>query len=339
MTDAMARAARRRLLVALLALGTGLGSPGASRAAPPPPAAPRGGLPSRALRLVVGFPAGGGTDAIARLLAEPLRDALGVPVIVENRPGAGGQIAAQALRAGPRDGTMLLLSHDHTISILPLVTPDPGFDPDRDFVAVAGFATFVNAIALGPRAGVSTLGALLERGRNARVAIGVPAPASVPEFVVQALARRDTLDLVAVPYKGSAPMLGELAGGQLPAAVGSVPELIDLHRAGRARIVAVLGATRQPLLPEVPTLAELGIPGFEPTPYYGLFAPAGTPALTLTRTAAALARALEVREVRERLLGWGLEVRAMSGPELASLERRYREAWSTLIARGSHAPR
>ena len=111
-------------------------------------AAPATLAQGKTLKLLVGFPPGGGTDAIARLLAERLRDELGHPVVVENRPGAGGQIAAQALKAAPADGLTLFLSHDHSISILPLVTRNPGYDPAQDFVPVAGFATFVNAFAV-----------------------------------------------------------------------------------------------------------------------------------------------------------------------------------------------
>ncbi|MDH4114341.1 MAG: tripartite tricarboxylate transporter substrate-binding protein, partial [Burkholderiaceae bacterium] len=106
--------------------------------------------PAKPVRILVGFPAGGGTDGIARTLAEHLKDALGVPVIVENRAGAGGQIAAQALKSAPADGSTYFISHDHTISILPLVMKNPGFDPVRDFTPVAGFATFVNALAVAP---------------------------------------------------------------------------------------------------------------------------------------------------------------------------------------------
>lgn len=334
MSVATVRSPRRRLLGSLLALGAVDGAGRTARAAQGA-AGPAGGAaaPGRVVRLLVGFPPGGGTDAIARALAEPLRDILGAPVVVENRPGAGGQIAAQWLRAAPADGATLLLTHDHTISILPLVTPDPGYDPDRDFVAVAGFARFVNAVALGPAAAAGSLPAFLERARVAGrpASVGVPAPASVPEFLVAAIARQASLDLAPVPYKGSAPMLAELAGGQIPAAIGSVPDLIEQHRAGRVRIVAVLAPVRQHLLPDVPTLAELGISGFDTVPYYGVFAHAATPPATLARLSSATEAAVSRASLRERLSAWGLAVQFMPGPELATLERRYRASWAALI--------
>ena len=142
---------------------------------------------SRPVRILVGFPAGGGTDAIARVLAEKLKDELGAPVVVENKPGAGGQLAAQALKASPPDGSTFFISHDHTISILPLVVKQPGFDPAQDFVPVAGFASFVNAFAVSggtPARSMGEYAAWVKNAGGGKGSVGVPAPASVPEFLV-----------------------------------------------------------------------------------------------------------------------------------------------------------
>lgn len=315
---------RRRLLVAAGALPlAALGDDG-------PP-----------LRLLVGFPPGGGTDAIARLLAEPLKDELGATVIVDNRPGAGGQLAAQALKAAAPDGRTVFLSHDHTISILPLVLRQPGFDPAQDFVPVAGLASFANAVALSPGTPADSLPGYVDWVRRAgggRGAVGVPAAASVPEFLVGRIAARYGLDLVAAPYRGSAPMVGDMLGNQIAAGVGSVPDLIEAHRAGRLRIVAVLGGARQAALPEVPTLAELGLDGFEALPYYGLFAPAGTPPAMRTRWAAALARVLARPDTAARLAALGLAVGFSGGAELAERERDYRAGWARIIERSGFKP-
>ena len=140
------------------------------------------------VKLMVGFPPGGGTDAIARILAERLKDELGVPVIVDNKPGAGGQIAAQALKAAPADGTTYFLSHDHTITILPMVTKNPGFAPATDFMPVAGFATFVNAFAVSGGTPAKSFNEYVNWVRtqgNGKGSVGVPAPASTPEFLVK----------------------------------------------------------------------------------------------------------------------------------------------------------
>jgi tripartite-type tricarboxylate transporter receptor subunit TctC len=294
----------------------------------------------RSIRLLVGFPPGGGTDAIARLLAERLSLPLGAAVIVENRAGAGGQLAAQALKSAAPDGSTLLLSHDHTISILPLTVRDPGFDPARDFVPVAGFATFANAFAVSGAAPVRSFDAYLAWSRHGggKGSVGVPAPASVPEFLVRAIGRKHRLDLEPAPYRGSAPMVADMIGGQIAAGVGSVPDLIEQHRAGRIHILAVIGTARQRVLPAVPTFAELGLAGFEELPYYGVFAPAGTPAATLEAFAAALARVLAAPDLQERLAAMGLAVGFMTGAHLAERERAYAKAWAREIAATGFRP-
>ena len=192
----------RRLLTTLVAIGA-LSLAGLAQAQ------------TGTVKLLVGFPPGGGTDAIARTLADKLKDQLGMPVIVENKAGAGGQIAAQALKAAPADGLTLFLSHDHTISILPLVMKNPGFDPARDFVAVGGFATFVNALAVSggtPAMSMNEYVAWVRSQGAGKGTVGVPAPASVPEFLVQVIGQKYKLDLQAAPYRGSAPMMAGHAG-------------------------------------------------------------------------------------------------------------------------------
>ena len=161
------------------------------------------------IRLLVGFPPGGGSDAIARLLAEKLKDTLGMPVVVENRPGAGGQIAAQTLKAAPADGHTLFLSHDHTISILPQVIKNPGFDPVHDFVPVGGFATFVNAFAVSggnPAKSFNEYVAWVKAQGQGKGAVGIPAPASTPEFLVKLVGQKYQLDLVSGASGGTVMM-------------------------------------------------------------------------------------------------------------------------------------
>src|SRR2546427_416441 len=188
--------------------------------------------PGQVIRILVGFPPGGGTDAIARLLADRLKDVLGTTVLVDNRPGAGGQIAAQQLKAAAADGHTLFLTHDHTISILPQVVKKPGFDPGHDFVPVAGFATFVNALAVSANTPARNLAEYVEWVRQGakRGSIGIPAPASTPEFLVRLLGEHYRLDLVAAPYRGSAPMLADMLGNQIPAGIASVQDFMENHK-------------------------------------------------------------------------------------------------------------
>lgn len=304
---------------------------------------------TRTIRILVGFPPGGGTDAVARLLAEHLKDALGANVVVENRPGAGGQLAAQALKAAPADGSTLFLSHDHSISILPQVTKNAGFDPAQDFAPVAGFATFVNAFAVsggtpaksfaeyvrwvqegGDKAGGNAL-----RGRGT---VGVPAPASTPEFLVKLIGEKYKLDLAAAPYRGSAPMIADMLGNQIAAGTGSVPDFIENHRAGKLRIVGVLGRDRQAVLPDVPTFHEMGLTGFEDVPYYGIFAPKGVPAAFVGEFGAAMAKVLANAGVQEQMRRMGLAPGYMTAAQLGERERAYTQTWARIIKEKGFAP-
>ncbi|MFZ5550835.1 MAG: Bug family tripartite tricarboxylate transporter substrate binding protein [Pseudomonadota bacterium] len=323
---------RRHGLLAALALGA---------AALAGPALAQQPLSGKTVRILVGFPPGGGTDAIARVLAEGLKDELGATVIVENKPGAGGQLAAQALKAAAPDGTTVFLSHDHSISILPQVVKQPGFDPATDFVPVAGFATFVNAFAVSggtPAKAFNEYVGWVKGAGGGKGAVGVPAPASVPEFLVKLIGQKYQLDLVAAPYRGSAPMMADMLGNQIAAGVGSVPDFIENHKSGKLRVVAVLGGARQAALPDVPTFAELGLAGFEDVPYYGVFAPTGTPKPALDQLSAAIAKVLAKPAVHDRLTGMGLTVGHMTGEQLHNRERAYTATWAKIIKATGFVP-
>ena len=295
---------------------------------------------TKPIKLMVGFPPGGGTDAVARILAEKLKDELGTTVVVENKPGAGGQLAAQALKAAPADGTVLFLSHDHTISILPLVVKNPGYEPSKDFAPVAGFATFVNAYAVSGGTPAKTFSEYVAwvKTQGSKGSVGIPAPASTPEFLVKVVGDKFKLDLVSAPYRGSAPMMADMLGNQIAAGVGSVPDFIENHKAGKVRIVAVLGAKRQAALPDVPTFGELGLSGLDDMPYYGIFAPAGTPQATINHFGTALSKVLAMPDVHDQLTKMGLTVGYMNSHQLEQRERAYTQVWSKLIKNSGFQP-
>ena len=293
------------------------------------------------IRILVGFPPGGGTDAIARILAEKLKDQLNQTVVVDNRAGAGGQIAAQVLKTAPADGNTVFISHDHTISILPLVTRTPGYDPARDFVPVAGFATFVNALALSggtPAKSLPEYIAWVRQQGGGKGTVGIPAPASVPEFLVKLIGQKYGVDLQSAPYRGGAPMMGDMLGNQISAGVASVPDFFENHKAGKLRVVAVMGTARQAAVPDVPTFAELGLAGFEDLAFYGFWAPAGTPQAAIDRFSDALAKVIALPDVRERLTTMGLTVGFMSQQQLASRERAYTQTWTRIIKSSGFQP-
>ena len=221
-----------------------------------------------------------------------------------------------------------------------MVVKNPGYDSTRDFVPVAGFATFVNAFAVSGGTPAKSFDEYVAwvKSQGARSNVGIPAPASTPEFLVQLIGKRYGLDLVAVPYRGSAPMMADMLGNQIAAGVGSVPDFIENHKAGKLRVVAVLGGKRQATLPDVPTFSELGLKGLEDMPYYGVFAPAGTPKAAVEKFSAALSKVLAQPAVRDRLTAMGLTVEFMTGAQLAAREAAYRKTWAEIIEKSGFKP-
>ena len=293
------------------------------------------------IKLLVGFPAGAGTDAIARTLAEKLKDELGVPVVVENRAGAGGQIAAQALKASPADGHTFFLTHDHSISILPQVVKNPGFNPATDFVPVAGFATFANVLAVSggtPAKSIDEYITWAKTQKGGKETIGVPAPGSIPEFLVKLMSDKYKLDLQAAPYRGSAPMTADMLGNQIGAGIASVPDFIENHKAGKVRIVATIGAKRQPLLPGVPTFTELGFANLDDYPYYGIFAPTGTPQPVIDRFGTALQKVLAMPDVKDKLTTMGLNVGYEPQAAFGQRVKNYTQTWEGIIKASGFVP-
>ena len=293
------------------------------------------------IKLLVGFPAGAGTDAIARTLGEKLKDELGVPVVVENRAGAGGQIAAQALKAAPADGHTFFLTHDHSISILPQVVKNPGFNPATDFVPVAGFATFANVLAVSggtPAKSIDEYITWAKTQKGGKETIGVPAPGSIPEFLVKLMSDKYKLDLQAAPYRGSAPMTADMLGNQIAAGIASVPDFIENHKAGKVRIVATIGAKRQPLLPGVPTFTELGFANLDDYPYYGIFAPTGTPQPVIDRFGTALQKVLAMPDVKDKLTTMGLNVGYEPQAAFGQRVKNYTQTWEGIIKASGFVP-
>ncbi len=286
------------------------------------------------IKILVGFPPGGGTDAIARVLADKLREPLGAHVVVENRAGAGGQLAAQALKAAPADGSVMFFSHDHTISILPQVVKNPGYNSLTDFIPVVGIATFANGLALAGGTPAKTFNEYIQWVRdkgNGRGTIGVPAPASIPEFLVKVIAKKYNMDIQSAPYRGGAPLMADMLGNQVPAGLAGLNDFLENIHAGKFRMVAVIGDKRQAIQPDVPTFAELGMPGFEDLAYYGFFAPAGTPKAVIDRYSDAIGKVIAQPEVRDRLTSMGITVVHMPPQRFASHVRTYTQHWEEII--------
>ena len=211
---------------------------------------------------------------------------------------------------------------------------NPGYEPARDFVAVGGFATFVNAFAVSggtPAKSFTEYVQWVKTAGGSKGAVGIPAPASTPEFLVKLVGQKYQLDLVSAPYRGSAPMMADMLGNQISAGVASVQDFMENHKAGKVRVVGVLGTKRQASMPDVPTFDEMGLKGFEDLPYYGIYAPTGTPQKFITDFSNALAKVVAQPDAREHLTAMGLTVGYMSPQQLATREKAYTEAWTRII--------
>jgi tripartite-type tricarboxylate transporter receptor subunit TctC len=288
--------------------------------------------PASPVRILVGFPVGGTIDTVARVLADQLKDDLGTAVVVDSRPGAGGQIAAQALKQAAPDGRTLLMSPDHTMVMLPLTIKAPGFQPLTDFAPVAQVARYPGGLAVSKLADVRNLAEFFDwaKANPAHANVGVPAPGSVPQFFVFSLGRQANVPLSSVPYRGSAPLVQDLLGGQIAAGTTALGDFVEHHTSGKLRVIAVLDQRRSPLLPDVPTFIEQGYK-VDWEYWLGMFAPAGTPQANIDRINVALRRALSRPDVRERMQRIVFEP-AYSGPaELAEKIRNGMAYWEPVV--------
>ncbi|WP_342129866.1 tripartite tricarboxylate transporter substrate-binding protein [Hydrogenophaga sp. OTU3427] len=295
------------------------------------------------IKLLVGFPAGGSSDAIARQLALGLQQELGRSVVVDNKPGAGGQIAAQTLKGAKPDGTTLFLSNSHTVAMIPLTVNNPGFDTAKDFVPVAMVAVnpdvfVINTSLIGnPNAGMKEF-ATWVKANPGKGNVGVPAPASAPDFAVGVVAKALALDLKAAPYRGDAPIVQDVMAGQIPAGIGSVGAMSPPAKAGKLRIVAVNGSSRLSLLPDVPTYAELGIKGYEDMIFNGVFAPAGTPAALVESYGAAITKVVKSADFAEKLANLGINAHAGSAAELNARLKATQDFSANMVRNAGYKP-
>jgi tripartite-type tricarboxylate transporter receptor subunit TctC len=285
------------------------------------------------VRIIVGFAAGGSSDIAARMLADKLKDSLGVPVIVENKVGAGGRIAAEALKNAAPDGATLLLVPVVVPVLAPLVYKQLPYDPARDFAPVAQVATYQFAFALGPSHPAKTVPEFVAwlKANPTQANFGSPAPGSLPHFFGLMIGKVTGVEMVHIAYKGGAPLATDLMGGQIPAGVDALSDMIELHRGGKIRIIATSGAQRSPLLPTVATFREQGFAAIEGTGWIGVYAPAKTPAAVIDQVSAAIGVALKVAELRERFFNLGYEPTGTTAEQLAAIMAADTARWGPII--------
>ncbi len=305
-------------------------------------AAQTGSAQEGPVRVLVGFPPGGVTDVVARLLAKGMQAEIARPVIVENRPGAGGQIAAQVLKAARPDGSTLFLTNSHTTAMIPLTSLHPGYDPQKDFTPVGLVGTMPNFFVVNPELvgpGVDSLKAFSQwaREKPGRGNIGVPAPASAPEFSVALLNKAFSADLKAVAYRGDAPMVQDMLAGQIPAGICAMAAALPHVRAGKLRLLAVDGPERLPGF-DVPTYAERGVNGLSDAMTLGIIAPAGLSPALVTKYNAAINKVVASKAFRERVAESGIIASAGTPDDLARVTEASRKANAELVKAAGYQP-
>ena len=281
------------------------------------------------IKIVVPFAAGGATDAVARLLAPKLARELGQQVIIDNKPGASGQIGSAAVKAAPADGSTFLLALDHSVVIVPLITPNAGYDAIKDFTPVGQVARFQWTFAVPLSSPATTLPEFVELIRKDPINgnYGVPLQGGVPDMIGKAIAQKANVKMEAIPFGGSAQMMPQLIGGQLASGVTGEPEGVQMARGGKVRILAISGGKRSSLLPSVPTFDELGFSGVNVNSFNAFFAPKGLPRPLAEKFNAALRTALRDPEVQQKILEMSLDLAPTSLEEAASELQKSYEFW------------
>nr|WP_256734988.1 tripartite tricarboxylate transporter substrate binding protein [Variovorax sp. dw_954] len=287
-----------------------------------------------ATRIVVGYPAGGGADGLARAYAQAMSKSLERPVIVENKPGAGGTMAAVAVKGAPADGSVLLLGNI-VVNVLSEFTYNKlPYDPKADFVAVGQAARLEIALAVPPDSAARTVADYLAAAKadpQHAAFFASPAAGSLPHFFGLLLGKAAGVELSHVPYKGGAPMNLDLMAGRVPAAFSAASEFVQLHKAGRVRMLATSGDRRSEQTPDVPTFAEAGFPTVHGSSWLALFAPARTRPETLARLEAAMQAASADPEVRKAIDALGMEYPNMTREQFSKQLPEERQRWGAIV--------
>jgi tripartite-type tricarboxylate transporter receptor subunit TctC len=287
------------------------------------------------VKILAGFAAGGTVDVTARRLADKLRDVIAKSMVVENRTGAGGQIALSALKTAAPDGLTLLVTPMSMLGIYPHTYKKLPYDPAADFLPVSQAVRFDFGFAVGPQvpATVRTLGEFVAwcKANPGNANFGSPAAGSVPHFVAELFGRSAGIGLKHVPYRGTQPAIVDLMGGQVASVSGPVGEFLQHLPSGKVRLLATSGAARNRFTSSVPTYAEQGFKDIVFDEWFGIYVPAKTPAAVVSRLSDALRKALTSPDVVEALGQMGLEAAPSTPEQLAALLKRDTERWAPLI--------
>ena len=289
--------------------------------------------PNRPITMVVGFAPGGGTDTASRIIAKKLAESLGQSVLVENKAGAGGNIATDYVVKAAPDGYTILLASVGAMAITPHLPPKPPYDPLRDLAPITMAVMFPNVLVIHPSVPANTLAEFvaLARAKPGTVNYGSSGIGNLGHLAGELFRSVAKIDIVHVPYKGGGPATTDLLGGQIAAVFATPASVVGHIKAGRLRALATTGAQRSLAMPEVPTIAESGYPGYEATNWYAYVAPVKTPKEIIVRLNQDLVKVLAVPEVREQLISHGLEPQPGSSEALAIYIEREYVTWGRVV--------
>jgi tripartite-type tricarboxylate transporter receptor subunit TctC len=288
--------------------------------------------PSRPITLVVPFPAGGGVDAMARITAERLTVALGQQIIIDNRGGAAGVIGTRAAAKAAPDGYTLVMSTSGTTSINPSLYVNPGYDPLKDFAPIGLVAATPIVVMAHPSFPAKSIAELITLAkREDRLDVGTPPPGTENYLAAELFKAMTGINMTIVSYKGTGPLTNDLVGGHIAVAFNTIAPALGNIQSGHLRALAVAGRARSVLLPDVPTVAESGLPGFEAAVRYGVLAPAGTPRPIVDRINAELRTIVSADETRARIAAQGGEPLVTTPEEYSADIAREQAKWGVLI--------
>jgi tripartite-type tricarboxylate transporter receptor subunit TctC len=292
---------------------------------------------AKPIKLVVPFAPGGSTDILARAIGPKLSTAMGVPVVIENRPGAGGSLGAADVAKAEPDGSTLLMGHIGTLAVNLAIYPKLGYDPLKSFVPVAWVARVPNVLVVNMASPAKNLREFIERARKepGRLSYSSGGNGSAAHITFEYLKLRGKFFMVHVPYRGTAPSVTDVLGGQVDATFTGAPAVLPHVRSGRLRALAVSSKNRLPSLPDVPTVAESGFAGFEADQWYGVVAPVGTPAALVARLNAEINKALALPEVAQQLAAEGAVPTPSTPREFGELIAREIPRWGEVVKSGN----
>jgi tripartite-type tricarboxylate transporter receptor subunit TctC len=291
--------------------------------------------PSRPITMIVPFPAGGGVDAMGRIVADKLTAALGQQVVVDNKGGAAGVIGMRLAAKAAPDGYTIVMATSGTTLINPKLYANPGYDPRKDFAPIGLIASTPIVLMAHPSAPAKSVAELiaLAKAQPGKLDLGTPPPGTENYMAAVLFKATADIDATIVPYKGTGPLTTDLIGGHIKYAFNTLPAAIGNLQAGQLRAMAIAALSRISILPDVPTVAESGLPGFDAVVYYGLLAPAGTPKDIVARLNAELRALVALPEIRARIIADGGEPLSSSPAEYAANIDRGEIKWSALIKR------